>query len=103
VLYILLCGAPPFEGKCTDIVRDVKEGQYTFKYSVWNDIGMVAKDLVSKMLRKDPNKRPSAEQVLAHMWFTQLNDSSNNNILSTQDLKGTLKRLKTYRTESRFQ
>jgi serine/threonine protein kinase len=29
-----------------------------------------AKDLVTRMLEKDPTKRISAEEALAHRWFT---------------------------------
>lgn len=69
VLYILLSGSPPFEGKYKDIISGVKKGQYNFKYQVWQDISEEAKDLVRKMLSINPEKRPAAREVLDFPWF----------------------------------
>lgn len=70
ILYILLCGSPPFSGKTDDeIFKNISKGSYTFKGNVWNDISTQAKDLISKLLVKDIDKRLSAEEALSHDWF----------------------------------
>jgi calcium-dependent protein kinase len=70
ILYILLCGYPPFNGDTdTDIMKAVKKGQYDFPIEEWGSISKDAKDLVSHMLKYDPKRRLSALECLAHSWF----------------------------------
>ena len=45
------------------------EIEYPVKY--WSKISEKAKDLVSKMLIKDPNERITTENALNHEWFFQ--------------------------------
>jgi calcium-dependent protein kinase len=35
----------------------------------WAKVSILAKDLVEKMLLRDPNERPSAKKCLNHDWF----------------------------------
>ena len=47
ILYILLVGYPPFNGKTEDkIIQKVKTGSYSLKEEEWNNISSEAKDLV---------------------------------------------------------
>lgn len=48
------------------IVHDVLE----FFRLPWGQVSGCAKDLMRQMLRKDPNQRPLAQQLLQHPWFT---------------------------------
>ena len=70
ILYILLCGYPPFNGS-TDhkIMKRIMVGEFSFPKEEWDYISDEAKDLISKMLVKDPKKRYSALQCLEHPWF----------------------------------
>jgi len=62
ILYILLCGIPPFNGEeDEEILESVREGQLTFDGEEWNQISYEAKLLISKMLERDPKRRISAE------------------------------------------
>ena len=36
----------------------------------WGQVSGSAKDMIRQMLRKDPDQRPSAQQLLQHPWFT---------------------------------
>ena len=55
ILYILLCGYPPFGGSCdSDILNNVKEGKYEFDEEDWDGISEVAKNLINLMLTYDP-------------------------------------------------
>ncbi|KQK10184.2 calcium-dependent protein kinase 2 [Brachypodium distachyon] len=72
ILYILLCGVPPFwaeseHGTFNSILR----GQVDFTSDPWPRISPGAKDLVRKMLTSDPNKRISADDVLNHPWIKE--------------------------------
>ena len=76
ILYILLCGCPPFSTERTDktLVRQVCDGDYSFPKSKWANISDSAIDLVEKLMKVDKKIRYSAEQALNHPW---LNDQQN--------------------------
>lgn len=70
ILYILLCGFPPFNGSTNEeIMEKVKIGKYSFKHEVFENVSDEAKDLIKKMLTKNPVKRLSCEEALQHEWF----------------------------------
>ena len=49
ILYILLCGSPPFYGKNEkEIFRKILDGNFTFRHKIWNKISIEAKNLVLK-------------------------------------------------------
>jgi calcium-dependent protein kinase len=81
ILYILLCGDPPFNGpNDNEIYKKIKQKKFTFSNSIWKNISDQAKDLITSMLC-DPEKRPTAEQVLAHSWIKDLAPESNEAVL----------------------
>lgn len=72
ILYILLCGFPPFVSDNNDqeeLFEDILSGQYGYPSPYWDDISEEAKDLISHMLEPNPNLRFSAEDVLDHPWL----------------------------------
>lgn len=70
MLYILLCGYPPFYGSNdAQILERVKKGSYSFRGEAWGHISSEAKDLISNMLRMNPNERISAGECLNHPWI----------------------------------
>jgi len=71
ILYILLCGAPPFWAETVQgIFEKVMEGEPpSFDSDPWPNISEGAKDLIRKMLNPDPKKRLSASEVLKHPWI----------------------------------
>ena len=84
IMYILLCGYPPFSGNCGAqcgwslggacnscqelLFHSIQDGRYEFPDSEWSDISYEAKDLISHLLVKDARQRLSAEMVLSHPW-----------------------------------
>jgi len=71
ILYILLCGFPPFYHESTaQLYKQIKKGEYDFPDPYWTDISAEAKNLVTCLLTVNPKKRYTAEQVLAHPWIT---------------------------------
>ncbi|KAL7176558.1 hypothetical protein ACSBR2_029982 [Camellia fascicularis] len=70
ILYILLSGVPPFWGE-TDkgIFRQIIKGKLDFESDPWPNISESAKDLIQKMLCRDPKKRITAHEVLCHPWI----------------------------------
>jgi len=84
IMYILLCGYPPFSGNCGSqcgwnqgepcnacqelLFHSIQDGHFDFPEAEWKDISNEAKDLISKLLVKDARQRLSAEMVSAHPW-----------------------------------
>src|SRR5688572_3315225 len=72
ILYILLCGYPPFNGASDkQIIEAVLKGKYSLDEPEWDEISDDAKDLVRQMLEYDPAKRISAASALQHRWIKQ--------------------------------
>ncbi|XP_041045183.1 serine/threonine-protein kinase DCLK3 [Carcharodon carcharias] len=72
ILYILLCGFPPFrslERDQEELFEMVQLGEYEFLSPYWDSISDGAKDLVSKLLVVNPRNRYTAQQVLQHAWI----------------------------------
>ncbi|CAD8058402.1 unnamed protein product [Paramecium sonneborni] len=91
ILYILLCGYPPFVGKTENQILDrVKLGKFTFDPEDWDTVSKEAKEFITKLLRMDPNKRLSAKQALEDPWLvkyapsTQVNKKVLNNLRQFQ-------------------
>lgn len=72
ILYILLCGFPPFvspENDQEELFERILSGQYEFTSPYWDPISDSAKQLISNMLQAQPELRFSAEDVLDHPWL----------------------------------
>ncbi|XP_027363169.1 calcium-dependent protein kinase 1-like isoform X2 [Abrus precatorius] len=70
ILYILLSGVPPFWAENEQgIFEQVLRGDLDFSSDPWPGISESAKDLVRKMLVRDPRRRLTAHQVLCHPWI----------------------------------
>ena len=80
ILYILLCGSPPFFGSCDrDILHKVmryQDGGLNFKFQPWPSISEGAKECVRMMLRLNPKERASIEEVLDHPWMKENGSAS---------------------------
>eukprot|EP00939_MAST-03C_sp_MAST-3C-sp1_P000179 g179.t1 len=71
ILYMMLCGRPPFDsdtGNDEDIFDRVMKGKFSMKGEDWKDVSDECKDLVRKLLTKDPKKRITASQAIKHPW-----------------------------------
>ncbi|KAJ8607024.1 hypothetical protein CTAYLR_006245 [Chrysophaeum taylorii] len=72
ILYILLCGYPPFFDENNNnaaIFKLIKAGTYEFGSPYWDSVSQQAKDLVTRLLTVDPAKRISSDQVFEHPWM----------------------------------
>ncbi|KAI4364154.1 hypothetical protein MLD38_020284 [Melastoma candidum] len=69
IVYILLCGVPPFWDESEQgIFEQVLGGELDMVSEPWPSISQSAKDLVRRMLIRDPKKRITAHEVLCHPW-----------------------------------
>merc|ERR1711907_701025 len=76
ILYILLCGFPPFyEEELPALFDQILQGKYDFPSPWWDDISTGAKGLVRKLIEVDAKKRATAEDVLKDAWITGATDA----------------------------
>ncbi|KAJ1814527.1 serine/threonine protein kinase, partial [Coemansia sp. RSA 2598] len=71
VLYICLCGFPPFSDELSPPpMRDqIIHGMYSFPSPYWDAISEEARELVHLMLQVDPRNRITVDAALAHPWL----------------------------------
>ena len=76
ILYIILCGYPPFYGDTNkEILEQVKKGKLEFNTPEWKTKSADVFDLLRKMISA-PEERLSAQGVLDHKWMNIKNVSS---------------------------
>ncbi|EQC40417.1 CAMK/CAMK1 protein kinase [Saprolegnia diclina VS20] len=87
ILYILLTGMHPFDmdGALPEelIEMRIKKSDVSFDHPRCTDLSADAKDLIAKLLAKNPTHRLSATEMLEHRWMTQ---QSQTNPLFTIDI-----------------
>ncbi|XP_053914229.1 serine/threonine-protein kinase DCLK3 isoform X2 [Cuculus canorus] len=82
ILYILLCGFPPFRSQERDqeeLFQIIQLGHYEFLSPYWDNIS-AAKDLITRLLIVDPQKRYTARQVLQHPWIRTAGKTNSRNL-----------------------
>ncbi|KAI3450044.1 hypothetical protein Pfo_006709 [Paulownia fortunei] len=98
MLYILLCGVPPFWAESENgIFNAILRGHVDFSTDPWPSISNGAKDLVRKMLNSDPKQRLTAFQVLNHPWIKEDGEAPD-----TPLDNAVLNRLKQFRAMNQF-
>merc|ERR1719343_395713 len=69
IMYVLLCGYPPFNGKSVDeILSCVKVGRFQFLPKDWKNVSEDAKNVIRGLLKYNPKQRPNAEEALNSRW-----------------------------------
>ena len=71
--FILLSGKPPFMGDSKeDVYKAIKETTHQYQGKEWTKVTAQARNFLELCLDKNPNSRPSAEELLNHPWLTQV-------------------------------
>ncbi|KAK2768780.1 hypothetical protein FQN54_000636 [Arachnomyces sp. PD_36] len=76
VLYICLCGFPPFSDELYardypyTLSEQIKKGQFNYPSPYWDSVGDPALDLIDRMLTVDFDKRITIDECLEHPWVT---------------------------------
>ncbi|XP_075430309.1 MAP kinase-activated protein kinase 3 [Ascaphus truei] len=76
IMYILLCGYPPFYSNTGQPIspgmkKRIRMGQYEFPTPEWEDVSEEAKQMIRLLLRTDPTDRMSIIQFMNHPWINQ--------------------------------
>jgi serine/threonine-protein kinase Chk2 len=92
VLYICLCGFPPFSDELYTpenpytLPQQILGGRYDFPSPYWDTVGDPALDLIDRMLTVDPEQRISVEECLEHPWTTGTEMGPSESMVSTDGL-----------------
>lgn len=73
LLYVCLCGFPPFSDELgpPSMREQILEGKFAFYSPYWDDISDSALDLITSMLIVDPHQRFDIGQTCLHFWFSE--------------------------------
>jgi len=100
IMYVLLCGYPPFHGPTdADVLESVKRGTFAFNPLHWRHVSQDAKQLIRMMLKKKVTERFTADQVVGHEWIRHKAP------MAAEDAElhaGFVDNLKTFRLHNRF-
>ncbi|KAM6927516.1 MAP kinase-activated protein kinase 2 [Xenentodon cancila] len=76
IMYILLCGYPPFYSNhglaiSPGMKRRIRMGQYEFPNPEWSDVSEEAKQLIMTLLKTEPTERMTIMEFMNHPWINQ--------------------------------
>jgi serine/threonine protein kinase len=73
LLYILLCGYEPFSYAESEkeLINENKKAKVEYPHADWSTVSIEGRDLVEKMLERDPSKRIEPKKALQHPWITR--------------------------------
>jgi calcium-dependent protein kinase len=99
ILYILICGYPPFNGDSdNDIMKAVLKGKFSFPNEDWKNVSKEAKDLITNMLKFDSKQRYSSKDCLAHPWFKKTDF-----VVDQGTSQNVIKNMIKFKTERKFE
>jgi calcium-dependent protein kinase len=94
IAFMLLSSSMPFFGESRGAVIDhILHGKYKFQSKRWQHVSTEAKDFVMSLLRRRPEKRPSAQDALhTSAWLSQNADvnGSSTNVMAEMDRMDTI-------------
>lgn len=76
IMYILLCGYPPFYSNhglaiSPGMKTRIRNGQYEFPNAEWSDVSEEAKQLIRALLKTEPTQRMTITEFMNHPWINQ--------------------------------
>ncbi|XP_072537160.1 MAP kinase-activated protein kinase 2b [Salminus brasiliensis] len=76
IMYILLCGYPPFYSNhgvtlSPGMKKRIRNGQYEFPNPEWSDVSEEAKQLIRQLLKTDPTERMTITEFMRHPWINR--------------------------------
>lgn len=96
ILCVMLTGVSLFHGKtCEEVILKNTEGNISVYSGYWDPVSDNAKDLVLRMIAKNPETRCTASEALQHPWFSL----ESTNLTSLSNAQDNMKR---YQNDYRF-
>lgn len=73
MIYKLICGRTPFESLyLSDTIQNIKQNEPLFDGQIWEGVNSNLKNLIKRMLKKDPIYRLNASDCLKDVQFYSL-------------------------------
>lgn len=103
IFYVFMCGYLPFQGETrNEVFYKICHGKYHFNHSEFTYCSEESKDLITKLLEVDPEKRYSAAQALQHPFF-KTNLKKEEKVKTAAGLNvNTINRLRSFRGQSKL-
>jgi calcium-dependent protein kinase len=98
ILYVMLCGAPPFNGDTDmDVLKKVKKGTFSFRpQELWDHISHDAVGLINRMICFKVADRISAEDAYIDKWIDKLAPNSGEDELDNDKILNKLRTFSCY-------
>ena len=104
ILYMTLVGRAPFDGKDDEeIIKKINSVDYNKNEPKLVKHSVEVRDLVSKLLEKDVEKRYSAKEALEHPWFIKYGGRALYSNFSEEEIKPFVNNLLNYYYNSKIQ
>ena len=104
ILYMMLVGRAPFDGKDDEeIILKINSADYNSKEPKLMKHSPEVRDLVSKLLQKDTDKRYSAKEAIAHPWFQKYGGRSLYSNFKKEEIEPYINNLFNYYFNSKIQ
>jgi calcium-dependent protein kinase len=104
ILYMLIVGRAPFDGKNDDeIIDNIKKGKFNAKHKKLLNASSEVQDLVKHLLQVNVKKRFSASDALKHPWFKKFNAKAIYFNIDKDQIIIYLNRLRKFQINSKFQ
>ena len=99
ILYMLVCGYPPFQGKDhNDLFRKIRASDFTFHDKYWKKVSLPVKQLITGLLTVNPESRLTAPQALESSWIQKLPAE----VLESTDLTDSLREMKKFKAREKL-
>uniref|UniRef100_A0A8C4QSX4 non-specific serine/threonine protein kinase n=1 Tax=Eptatretus burgeri TaxID=7764 RepID=A0A8C4QSX4_EPTBU len=92
VMYILLCGFPPFYSNhglaiSPGMKKRIRLGQYEFPNPEWAEVSEQAKQIIRHLLKTDPAQRMTISEFMHHHWINQSKEVPQTPLYTSRVLK----------------
>ena len=88
ILYIMLCGYPPFYGSSDALVfKAILQEELSFEGEAWESVSNEAKSIIQMLLNRNEEHRPDATKALQLSQAWRLGDASGSSALTTRAIK----------------
>jgi len=100
-MYVLFTREPPFKGKTIEgLFENILKVKPEMNKHAFSNVSKEAKELITKLLDKDPNTRPSALEALSHPWFKKFEKED---MICKERLSLFINNLKSYKNDYKLQ
>ena len=77
LMYVILAGELPFGS--SELSQQILRADVSFDKPVWKGVSEMAKDLIHRLIVRDPSLRLTAAESLQHPWIVNVEIGVGNN------------------------